>query len=571
MRIKGICKTTALMTMLLMQSALKADVLPGSVLPEQVSRSLKQQQPSAVSNVPATIATPKEEAKPPGGEQAKKIKFELNDIILVGNHIYSDQVLQKIYKDKLHKQISVADLFAIVQSITNYYRNNGYVISRAVLPPQHVKGGVVRVQVIEGFLDQVEVTGKPKGAKCLVKAFGNQIKRCPPLQLKRMEKYLLLANEIPGADVKAVLAPSKKVTGAADLSLVTAFKFNSGYLSSDNYGTRYIGPQQNTFNLGFNSIFGSGDLAQFTVTKTPKGGELTYGDFNYTFPANDEGSRWLFGATRTQTHPLFVLRIAQIDGLTTNLYTTLSFPFIRTRTQSLSFQVNANYLDSYVTVFSQKLYTDHLRPIGLGVTYSFSDKYLGSNLIYADIRQGLPIFGYTSDTNPLTAETSRPGGHGDFTKYDFQYSRLQVIKGPLALYALAKAQWAWSALLASEQFTFGGPQIGRGYDVAEFIGDSGFAASLELRYDWAIGKLGLQVLQPYVFYEGGAIWNWATSPTIIRKLSGTSGGIGTRFYFTKTLSGNFTWTQTFTKPVAAEELIGRGRLPRVWFSIVASL
>ncbi len=71
--------------------------------------------------------------------EAQKIKFKLGDIELVGNHVISTQVLSLLYKDKIGKEITVADLFAIVQNITNFYRNNGYIISRAILPPQHVK------------------------------------------------------------------------------------------------------------------------------------------------------------------------------------------------------------------------------------------------------------------------------------------------------------------------------------------------------------------------------------------------------------------------------------------------
>ncbi|MBA3661389.1 MAG: ShlB/FhaC/HecB family hemolysin secretion/activation protein [Gammaproteobacteria bacterium] len=557
-------------TSLLFIASVKADVLPGPAMPEQVSRALTEERIAPTQAAPSVITAP-EETKTPGGEAAKKIKFELNGIILEGNHVYSDAQLRPIYENKLHKTITVADLFSLVQDITNYYRNNGYVISRAILPPQHVKGGVVKVRIIEGFLGKIDIGGHPKGARCIVLAFGDKIKQCPPLQIKRMEKYLLLANEIPGVDVRAVLSPSKTTTGAADLTLMTETQTVNGYLSYDNYGTRYIGPQQMTANVGLNSIFGSGDSTQITVTKTPKGQELTYVDINYGTPINAEGMRWLVGGTRAKTHPLFVLAPVDINGLNVNYYTYLNIPCIRSRTESLTFQLGFNYLDSHVTTFNEQLYTDHLRPIGANVTYNFSDKYMGANLIYLDLRQGLPIWGYTQDTNPATATTSRPGGHAVFSKMDFQLSRIQGIRNNLSLYGVVKGQWAWSALLSSEQFTFGGPQIGRGYDVAELIGDTGIAGSLELRYDWAIGKLAIQDLQPYVFYDIGGIWNSHTSPSIIKKQTGTSGGIGFRIYFTKVISGNFMWTQTFTKPVAAEELIGRGHKPRVWFSVVASL
>lgn len=546
-----------------------ADVLPGPAQAEQVSRALTQEEPRPTQPVP-TVTAPEEKQETPGGEAAKKIKFQLNGIVLTGNRIYSDAQLRVLFANKVGKTITVAELFAIVQDITNYYRNNGYIISRAILPPQHVKGGIVKIQIIEGFIDKVDVTGNPRGAKCLVKAYGKKISECRPLSIKRMEHYLLIANEIPGVSTKAVLSPSKTTTGAADLSLVTEARPFMGYVSYDNYGTRYIGPQQMTANLAINSIFASGDSTQATVTKTPRGSQLTFGDINYSTAFWNDGTRWQLGATRAHTRPGFVLKPVKIDGENLNYYTALQFPTRRSREESLTWLLGFNYLDSHVTTFDIELYTDHIRSLSFGGTYNFVDKYRGSNIIYGDIRKGLPILGYTSDTNPNTALTSRPGGHADYTKLGFQISRLQGITSNLSLLGLIKGQYAFEALLAAEQFTFGGSQLGRGYDVAELIGDRGLAGSLELRYNISIGKI-LQTLQPYVFYDAGVIWNILVTPNSPDRLSGTAMGFGARFYFTKYVSGNLMWTQVLTKEIAAEELIGDGKRPRVFFSIVAAI
>lgn len=559
------------MSLFIAGSALaQGNLIPSSALPEQVSRGLKEQAPRAVEEVPPVVTPPKQ-APQPGMEAAKKITFVLNGIIIKGNHVYSDAQLRKLYHDKLGKKISVAQLFEIVQGITNYYRNNGYILSRAILPPQHVKNGIVIIQVIEGFIEKVDISGHPQGARCYIQMLGYRIIQCRPLEISRMEHYLLIANETPATSVKAVLAPSKTTAGAADLTLVTENQLVTGYLSYDNYGTRYIGPQQITANLGFNSAIASGDATQITYTKTPKGTELTYTDVNYNLPIGCEGVRWLVGYTRTHTHPLFVLTPAQIDGLNLNYYTSLQFPVIRKRTESLNWFINFNYLDSIVnTIFGLLLYADHVRTLGVGVSYNFSDKYYGANSIYADLRQGLPIFGYTSNTNPQTALTSRPGGRADFTKIDIVLSRLQAIQGPYTLYGVFKGQWAFNPLLASEQFAFGGSVLGRGYDVAEIIGDRGVAGCLELRYDVGVGNRVINALQPYIFYDYGKIWNYKKivgTPTII---SGTTAGIGMRFFAYRYISGNVMWTQTLTKQVLAESLIGDGKRPRVFFSIVGS-
>lgn len=581
---KNIFKLNPLVVLLMVAQATWAQplggFLPGSVLPEQVGKQLKREQVKTEEEVTAPgLSDPKPEEKQLGDE-AKKIKFKLNDVILIGNEHFTTEQLKLLYKNKVGKQITVADLFAIVQDITNFYRNSGYILSRAILPPQRVTGGAVRIQIVEGAIGHVTVAGDPKGARCLVKAIGEQIRKSPPLEISRMEKYLLLENEIPGTQVKAVLEPSKSKTGAADISLVTQNKPVTGYASYDNYGTRYIGPQQMTGNVALNSMITSGDSTQLTMTKTPKGAQLTFIDLNYNMAINDQGMRLVGGTTSVHTRPEFVLQPLKIDGQNNNYYLNLQIPWIRTRSESLTWRVNLNYLDSDVNstpfgIEDVHLYTDHLRSLGLGGTYNFADRYYGSNLLSADIRQGLPIFGYTSNFNPETAETSRPGGRGTYTKITATAARMQAIKGRWSAYILGTGQYAFNPLLASEQFTFGGSQLGRGYDVAEVIGDKGLAGSVELRYDVAVERFMLQTLQFYTFYDIGADWNYLYVGNTPIKSSGASTGLGVRFFASKYVSGNFMWAQTLTKSVAALEQptvdnMSQGRNPRVFFSIVAS-
>ncbi len=549
-----------------------AAVLPGGAMPATVGQAITDQQSTAQPAPVAPVKAPEESvANAKLQEQAKKIKFHLNKIILKGNHVYSTAELSKIYSRYENRDISVADLFTITQEITNYYRNNGYILSRAILPPQRVQEGIVTIQVIEGYINAVDVTGKPYRTCARILVYGNKIKQCRPLYLPRMTKYLLMANDIPGTQVKAVFAPSKLETGAADLSLVGETKPITGYFSYDDYGTRYIGPQQFTGNVALNSFAMPGDSTNLTVVKTPRGEELTYGDINYSLPVNDEGMRFVIGGTRTGTHPEYVLEPVDINGINYNYYSNVSIPLIRTETQSLILRSGFTLLNSNVTAFTQELYNDHVRSLDIGTTYSFSDRFMGSNLFSGDIRQGLPIFDYTKDTNPVTALTSRPGGHANYTKLLFSATRLQALPRNFSLYGNANGQYAFEALLSSEQFTFGGSQIGRGYDSAELIGDRGLSGSFEVRYDLAVNRFPLQSLQLYTFYDAGVIWNIEVLPSSPAKVSAMSTGFGTRFYFNKYISGNVMWTQPLTKKVAAMELIGDGRAPRMFFSVTASL
>lgn len=546
-----------------------AEFLPGSVLPEQVGKALSQSPDIMKRPKQLPVLTTPEVAQTKLGEAAKKIHFQLNDIILEGNTVFTKAQLLPLYKNKLHKSIPVSDLFVIIQDITNYYRNNGYILSRAILPPQHVSRGVVHVRIIEGYIDKIEVAGNPHRAARIVKAYGKHISAVRPLQIKNMEHYLLLANQLPATRVKAVLSPSKTQTGAADLALVTDNRPFIGYISYDNYGTRYIGPQQITANLGITSFLISGDIAQGTYIKTPKGKELNYTDLNYNVPISSYGLRLILDRNRTHTDPLFVLQPTHTDGQTDNYSIAVIYPAVLTRTDSFNLRASFGFLNSTVKILEFILYRDHLRPLDLGFTYSNADRFFGANVVAFDFWQGLPIFGATSNTSP-DAQTSRLDGHGNFTKVNLFLSRLQALPRNWYLFGQFQGQYAFTPLLAAEQFAYGGSQLGRAYDVAELIGDRGIGASMELRYDYFPQSYNIQLIEFYAFYDAGIIWNILNVPGAPQKISATSAGFGARFFLTKVFSGNIMWAQPLSKQVAAEALIGKGWHPRVFFSVVAS-
>lgn len=542
--------------------------LPASVEPGRVSSQISPNQPTAPGVAPQSLKTP-EQPKNELGEEAKKIKFVLTKIILEGNHVYSEKQLYPIYKDKLNKQITVQELQDIVQSISNYYRNTGYILTRAILPPQHVKNGVVIVRILEGYVDQVNVIGHPKGARGIIQAYGDKIARDRPVEEKVMERYLLIANEVPGVEAKAVLEPSQGSQAASTMDIAAQSKTLSGYISYDDYGTRYVGPQQITTGIEGDSLFRSGDATRLTYATTSKANELQYKEIQHQTPIGTNGMNLILDANQAITNPLFALQPAQIAGLADTYSGTLSYPVIRSRSQNLTLTGGWMYLDSYVTTFDLPLYTDHIRSLKFGGSYDFADSYKGANLLLLNLEQGVNVLGATTNNESLT--TSRYGATGVFTKVNAQASRTQQLVGRFSAFGLVKGQYSFEPLLISEQFGFGGPQLGRGYDPAEITGDRGAAGSVELRMDTAPGNPFLQTAQYYVFYDAGETWNMRNVvPNVSTKLSATSTGIGVRLYFLKYLSGNFTFAQPLTRQVQSLELIGNGKCPRILFSVTAA-
>lgn len=543
--------------------------LPGSVDPGRVQKNYLPRQLPTPKAAPS-LTRPAEEASPLG-EEAKKIRFKLNKIILEGNHVYTDAEIKALYKDKLNTEISIAELQEIVQNITNYYRNNGYILSRAILPPQHVKNGTVKVKIIEGYIENVKILGKPYGAERIAYDYGKRITKSKPLQIKDMEYYLLLTNQLPGVDAKAILEPSKTQIGAADLNIAVETERLNSTLSYDNYGTLYIGPHQITGIGMVNSMIRSGDTTRLTYLTTSHGGQLHYLDLSYQTPIHDRGLSVTLGGNQSKTAPGFILAQTDTNGKSNAYYINARYPLILSRSEYLTADLDLDYLNSKTTQFDTILvYYDRLRPVRGGLTYSFSDKFNGSNLVMAHLEQGLNIWGASDD--PHSETVSRFGADAIYTKIELMGSRVQSLgESPFALFFLAQGGYSNKPLLASEQFGFGGSQIGRGYDPAEILGDRGIAGSVEVRYNLFPEKFLFSSLQFYIFYDIGKVWNIKKLPDVDQNQSAASTGFGARFNFTPDLYGNVMFTQVLTKEIASEALRGRGRNPKTFFNLVATI
>lgn len=546
-----------------------AAVIPSSAEPGVISKILSAPPIQAPVKQPTPVAQPQEKKPAALSTQAEKIKFKLNQVILEDNKVYSTKELQTIYQDKVGKIISVADLQAIVQNITNYYRNNGYILSRAILPPQHVANGVVHIRIVEGYIAKANVQGVAKRAKYLLAEIGNKIAESKPTRVKIMEYYLRIANEIPGMDARAVLEPSKTDIGASDIDLIANEKSYSGYISYDNYGTRYIGPNQVTANITGNSLFQSGDSTKLTVVRTARPQQLQYEDFSHDIPLGPSGARITVGVNDSHTSPGLNLADIHVSGDSTNFYSTINYPLIRSRDHDLSLTGGINYIDSYTNTFDFTLYNDHIRSANIGVSYDSTDRFYGSNNAAAHLEHGFVLLGASSD--PKSQTVSRYGADGHYTKLTANIGRLQQIYWRLSAFVYASGQYSWEPLLSSAQYAFGGSQLGRGYDSAEIIGDRGAAGSIEIRLDDAPNWFLLKTIEPYIFYDTGVIWDMKDTPGTKLKQSAASTGLGMRFTFTKNFSGNLLFAQPLTKQVNAEESVGQGRKPRGFFSIVGSI
>src|SRR4029077_18288711 len=104
--------------------------------------------------------------------------------------------------------------------------NDGYVLSRAVVPPQQLdpKGAIVQIEVVEGYIDKVEWPTQLSRYYDFFSDYAAKITAQRPVNIRTIERYLLLAGDLPGLKFKTSLRPSKHNRNAATLVVEVAEK-----------------------------------------------------------------------------------------------------------------------------------------------------------------------------------------------------------------------------------------------------------------------------------------------------------------------------------------------------------
>lgn len=498
--------------------------------------------------------------------EAAKIKFHLNRIILKGNTVFSEHELLPLYQSYLHKKISLQDLQQITDLITKKYRESGYILSRTIIPPQAIKNGIVHLQIIEGYISKVEIKGYAGNKKIIVMKFAKHILESRPLNIKVLERYVLLANDVPGLDVKAVITPSANVPGSADLTLIPESQKASLSYIFNNYGTRFIGPNQITASVTGFSMLMSGDSNTVRAVQTSHNTELQFLEGVHTNYIGTSGLSLTIDGNYTKTHPLFTLQPLNIVGMAFQFYTDLIYPVLRQRSTNFFVHGMVNYQNVNSTLAGFPFYQDRFRNVTLGGSFQNVDSYYGVNSFSLDYSHGFPFFG--AHTHALQ---SRPNGQTIFNKINLTLSRLQGLTERFSFLGSMQAQYSPDPLLATMQYGFGGPLYGRGYDPSEIIGDKALASKFELRFDTTPGFRFLNTIQYYLFYDAGVVWN-NDSINLAAKLSATSAGFGLRFGFTSVMTGEFYIGKPLTLNQAVLVALGeKPHMARTFFQIAITI
>ena len=214
-----------------------------------------------------------------------------------GVKILSEAEIQDVLKPWLGREIRFEDLQNACDAIQDFYRKKGFTV-QAIVPPQKISAGVVKILITEAKLGKV-IVDNPQGPTRFSKeraaeyiTYANPVG--DPLSMPSLERAIIILNEMPGVMVSSQLEPGEK-DGEADVRLqLTQPDLVQGRVEANNYGSRTTGANQGVFALNINNPIGIGD--SFSINGIASQGSQ-YIQGAISMPASPDG--WRLGLAGT--------------------------------------------------------------------------------------------------------------------------------------------------------------------------------------------------------------------------------------------------------------------------------
>jgi len=442
--------------------------------------------------------------------------------------------------------VPVSKIEASRTALLNLYRSAGFALTTVSAT---IDRGVLRFVVVEGRISDVRLEGDVGPAGTQVLRFLNHLTEVRPLDTASLERWLLLAQDIPGITIHAILRPSSSEPGALTLVAQVDRQAFAGLLDVDNRAFRLTGPVEGLAVVDLNSFTELGERTEASFYHT-EGNTQNFGQVTTEAFVGSSGLRARLYGGYGEAIPSDFLRNVDYRGTTTVFGGSLTYPIIRARQETLNV---AGYFDAIETRIVQVAATatgisrgfDSLRVARLGADYALQDGLFGDDrpaITSANLRisQGIPSLGATS-SNSLSA--TRPGERVDFSKFVLDVSRVQTLlqignDSSVALKARVIGQYSGQILPPAEKFFLGGVEFNRGFYSGEVTGDKAFVwqaeAQFNTSYDMQAFNRSFNIAaQFYAFYDRGEAWQNASSASESSYTRLSSEGLGVRLNVTR--------------------------------------
>ncbi len=460
------------------------------------------------------------------GTLSSALRVNVKKFNIKGNTVFSDRELQKVIARFSGREISSAELEEARQALTVYYVDHGYINSGAVLPDQDLKDGIVVINIVEGRVTEVDVSGNWWTRSWWLRHVLNRAAG-RPLNFNQLKEGLQLLRQNPNIkQVNGELMPG----GAPGESILKAsVREIQPFRASLDFSNRRppsVGAEILELNVADLNLSGHFDrlsmrygIAHTTAETIDQwiGSELENIEGAYEFPIAPWGTTMevhagkndsaiveeqfqLLNITSKSEQYGLTLRQPLIESLNNDLAVALTADKRKSDTFVLGrpFSLSPGAVDGDTQVFVMRLAIEFVNRSQVHVLAIRSTFNLGINEWEAT--RSVP------GKSTGTPVQRLPDGQFFSWLGQAQYVRRLFDTDSLAVVRL-NAQLASDPILSLEQFSLGGVQSVRGYRENQLLRDNGVFGSIEVRVPVWRNKEKAALLTFAPFADFGVGWD----------------------------------------------------------------
>ncbi|MDJ0742495.1 MAG: ShlB/FhaC/HecB family hemolysin secretion/activation protein [Xenococcaceae cyanobacterium MO_167.B27] len=495
---------------------------------------LPQPQPLTPQQEPLQIPSTDE---PIPAQEIPKIPgtFTFESFEFVGGTVFSEEKLKEVTAEFVGKPITFPQLLQAANKVTELYVQEGYITSGAYIPEQALESDVVKIQIVESSLEQINVN--VTRGRLNNNYIRDRVLRATatPLNINSLQEALQLLQLNPLIDsVNAELATgTRRGTNILDINVNGAKTFGIQGILNNNRNPS-VGSFERGIKISEDNLFGIGDGLSLAYLNTDGIDEF---EVEYTLPINARDGTLNFYFRNIDSEVVEEpLDEADIEIDFRDFSFTYRQPVIQKAsaesTQELALSLTASRRESD----GQILGTDFPIPFGadeegeirLSVIRFAQEWQQRSRQEFFAARSQFSLGVDAFDATINDGDEA----DGEFFVWRGQLIWLRLLGTPknnssvgTSLLIKSDFQLATNSLVSLENFGLGGQESVRGYRQDVLLSDSGIFASAELRIPIVQARNIRGSLQLIPFIDFGTAWNVDREDPDTNTLVGTGLGL----------------------------------------------
>jgi hemolysin activation/secretion protein len=442
-------------------------------------------------------------------ENSGDLKIKVDRFEVVGSTVFTNADFDTITKPFIGRELSFNEVLQVRSAITKLYTDKGYITTGALVAPQNINNGTVKIQVVEGQLEDIEVKGN---SRLKNKFLRDRIKRGAgtPLNVPHLLENLQSLRLDPriknlAADLQSGIRPGSnrlqvQIEEAKTFSVIT---------SLDNGRSPSVGSFRRKIEVREANLLGFGDTLNLGYSNT--NGSNSF-DIGYNLPVNAKNGAISFNYSGSR-NKVIEKPFNALDILSKSRYYELGIrqPLIQKPTQEFAVGVNFARQESQTELGIDNIGPFPLSPgadaegkTKISAVRFFQEYTQRSNQQVFALRSqfslGLDLLDSTINDNAPDSRFASWRGQAQWVR-QFSPDSLFLLKGDL--------QFADRTLVPLEQFGLGGTSSVRGYRQDALLSDAGALVSAEFRLPIVRSRGFLGTVQLAPFFDFGTAWNKA--------------------------------------------------------------